>query len=105
GKLDVDEERAQIIVDELKPLHAALVDSVREVRIHAPKSRLENGGLEELKSALQQFRGRALTYLHLELEDGREAVLLLGDGYRVSPCDAFVAALERVLAPGAVELR
>lgn len=105
GKLDVDEERAQIIVDDLKPLHTALVDSVREVRIRAPKARLENGGLEELKSALQQFRGRSLTYLHLELEDGREAVLLLGDDYRVSPSDAFVAALERVLSPGAVELR
>src|SRR5262249_39758688 len=33
GKLDVDEERAQIILDELRPLGAALTEAVREVRI------------------------------------------------------------------------
>ena len=33
GKLDVDDERAQIILDELRPLGVALIDAVREVRI------------------------------------------------------------------------
>jgi DNA polymerase III subunit alpha len=105
GKLDVDEERAQIIVDELRPLGAALIDSVREVRIRTPRSRLENGGLDALKAALARYRGRSLTYLHLGLDDGREAVLLLGDGYRVAPTDAFIADIEQILSPGAVELR
>jgi DNA polymerase-3 subunit alpha len=105
GKLDVDEDRAQIIVDELRPLHEALVDSVREVRIRAPRERLSNGGLEELRGALERHPGRSLTYLHLALGDGCEAVLLLGDSFRVSPTDAFVADIERVIAPGAVELR
>ena len=38
GKLDVDEERAQIILDELKTLDAALLASIREVRIRTPKA-------------------------------------------------------------------
>ncbi|MGH7778813.1 MAG: DNA polymerase III subunit alpha [Candidatus Binataceae bacterium] len=105
GKLDVDEDRAQIIIDEIRPLSAALVESVREVRLRAPKARLDNGGLDALKAALSRHRGNSLTYLHLGLDDGREAVLILGDGFRVSPTDAFVADMEQVLAPGAVQLR
>jgi DNA polymerase-3 subunit alpha len=105
GKLDVDDERAQIILESLAPLDAALLDSVREVRIKAPLARLDNGGLDALKAMLARYRGKSMTYLHLGLDDGREAVVLLGDSYRVSPTDSFVAEVERILAPGAVELR
>jgi DNA polymerase-3 subunit alpha len=105
GKLDVDEDRAQIIVDEIRPLGAALLDSVREVRIRAPRSRLENGGLDALRSALERFRGKSVTYLHLGLDDGREAVLLLGDSFRVTPNEQFLAEIEQMLSPGSVELR
>ena len=105
GKLDVDDERAQIILDELRPLSSALLDSYREVRVRAPRNRLENGGLEALKAAITRYRGKSLMYLHLGLDDGREAVLLLGDDFRVTPTDALVAELEKLLSPGAVELR
>src|SRR5579885_3055613 len=105
GKLDVDEERAQIILDELRPLSTALLESYREVRLHAQRSRLENGGLEALKAALSRYRGKSVTYLHLGLDDGREAVLLLGDDFRVTPSDEFVAEVEKLIAPGAVELK
>ena len=105
GKLDVDDERAQIILDELRPLDSALVDSMREVRIRAPMDRLANGGLDALKAMLARYRGNSMTYLHLGLDDGREAVMLLGDGYRVTPTETFVAEIEQMLAPGSVELR
>jgi DNA polymerase-3 subunit alpha len=105
GKLDVDEERAQIIVDEIRPLGAALLDSVREVRIRVPRSRLENGGLDALRGALERYRGKSLTYLHLGLDDGREAVLLLGDTFRVTPNEHFLAEIEEMFLPGSVELR
>jgi hypothetical protein len=105
GKLDVDDERAQIILESLAPLDSALLDSIREVRITAPMSRLENGGLDALKAMLARYRGRSMTYLHLGLDDGREAVILLGDSYRVTPTGPFVAELEQIFAPGAVELR
>ncbi len=105
GKLDVDDERAQIILEGLTPLDSALLDSVREVRITAPMSRLENGGLDALKSMLARYRGKSMTYLHVGFEDGREAVMLLGDTYRVTPTDSFIAELEQLLPPGSVELR
>jgi DNA polymerase-3 subunit alpha len=105
GKLDVDDERAQIIIESLVPLDSALVESVREVRIKAPLNRLDNGGLDALKQKLSQYRGRSLTYLHLGLDDGREAVMLLGDSYRVTPTESFVSEMEQILTPGAIELR
>ena len=91
GKLDVDDERAQIILDDLRPLTVALTDSVREVRIRAPRARMVNGDLERLKELLRRHSGQSLTYLHLGFDDGREAIFLLGDDYRVAPTEAFVA--------------
>ncbi|MDO8431749.1 MAG: DNA polymerase III subunit alpha [Candidatus Binatus sp.] len=105
GKLDVDDERAQIIIESLVPLDSALVESVREVRIRAPLSLLDNGGLDALKNKLSQYRGKSLAYLYLGLDDGREAVMLLGDSYRVTPTESFVADLEQILSPGSIELR
>jgi DNA polymerase-3 subunit alpha len=105
GKLDVDEERAQIILDQLRPLGAALTEAVREVRIRAPRGRIANGELTRIKELLRRHSGQSLIYLHLDFEDGREAIFLLGDTYRVSPTEDFVAELEQMLAPGSVELR
>jgi len=105
GKLDVDDERAQIILEGLTPLDSALLDSIREVRITAPMSRLENGGLDALKTTLARYHGKSMTYLHVNFADGREAVMLLGDPYRVTPTNSFITELEQILPPGSVELR
>jgi len=104
GKLDIDDERAQIIIDELRPLNSALLDAVREVHIRADRGLLEGPLLGEFKDALRRHGGRAITYLHLGLE-GREAVFILGDSFRVTPNDAFVAEVERILEPDAVTMR
>ncbi len=105
GKLDVDDERAQIIVDELRPLGVALTEAVREVRIRAPRERLANGEMGQLKELLRRYPGTSITYLHLGFDDGREAVFLLGDGYRVAPTEGFVAEVEQLLAANSVQLR
>ncbi len=105
GKLDVDEERAQIILDDLRPLNSALIAAVREVHLHTQRERLENGSLDELKTVLARHNGRALAYLHLGMDNGREAVFMLGDNFRVAPDDAFVAEVERVLETDCVTLR
>ncbi len=105
GKLDVDDERAQIIVDDLRPIATALTEAVREVRIRAPRTQLANGDMDRLKDLLRRHTGASLTYLHLGFDDGREAVFLLGDGFRVAPTENFVSELESLLAPNAVSLR
>jgi DNA polymerase III subunit alpha len=105
GKLDVDDERAQIIVDELRPLGVALTEAVREVRIRAPRERLANGEMGQLKELLRRYPGTSITYLHVGFDDGREAVFLLGEGYRVAPTEGFVAEVEHLLAANAVQLR
>ena len=61
--------------------------------------------LDQLRDTISKFPGKSMTYLHLNVEGGREAVLLLSDRFRVTPTEAFVAAIEQVLAPGSVELR
>jgi DNA polymerase-3 subunit alpha len=105
GKLDVDDERAQIIIDELRPLTVALTDAVREVRIHAPRARMVDGDLERLKELLRRYSGQSITYLHLGLDDGNEAIFLLGEDYKVAPTEAFLAEISALLTPDAVLLR
>jgi DNA polymerase-3 subunit alpha len=105
GKLDIDEERAQILLDELKPLSVVMVDSVREVHIRAPKAHFDEASLADLKALFARYGGGCPIYLHLELDAAREAIFLLGNDFRVAPTDSFVGEVERMLAPGAVELR
>ncbi len=105
GKLDIDEERAQILLDELKPLSVVMVDSVREVHIRAPRTGFDEGSLANLKALLGRYGGGCPIYLHLELDTAREAIFLLGNDFRVAPTEGFVGEVERMLAPGAVELR
>ena len=95
GKLDVDDERAQIILDDLRRWIPRC--SIRFARCESRRrAALENGGLDALKEMLRGYRGKSMTYLHLGLDDGREAVLLLGDSYRVTPTDTFVAEMEQI---------
>jgi DNA polymerase-3 subunit alpha len=105
GKLDVDEERAQIILEDLRPLPVALADSIREVHIRAPKSRLDDATVVRFRELLARHSGRGLVYLHLGLDDDQEAVFLLADQLRVCPTEAFVAEVGRVLSADAIELR
>jgi DNA polymerase III subunit alpha len=105
GKLDVDDERAQIIVDELRPLGTALTETVREVWIRAPRDSIANGELARIKQLVKRHSGQSLIYLQLDFEDGREATFLLGDRYRVTPTESFVAEVDEILTPSSVELR
>jgi DNA polymerase III subunit alpha len=105
GKLDVDDERAQIIVDELRPLGTALTETVREVWIRAPRDSIANGELTRIKQLVKRHSGQSLIYLQLDFEDGREAIFLLGDRYRVTPTESFVAEVDEILTPSSVELR
>ena len=106
GKLDVDEERAQLILEELRTLDSALLGSVREVHIRAPKARLaEQTTLSALKDVLGRHAGKCLTYLHIGLDGEQEAIFLLGDSFRVAPNDSFVSEVEHMLDSGAVDLR
>ena len=105
GKLDIDEERAQILLDDLKPLSVVMVDSVREVHIRAPKTRFDEGSLANLKALFGRHWGGCPIYLHLELDQAREAIFLLGNDFRVAPTEVFVGEIEQMFAPGAVRIK
>jgi DNA polymerase-3 subunit alpha len=106
GRLDVDDERAQIILDDVKTLDAALSGTIREVHIGATRLQLEGDKVAGLKEIISRHTGRCLTYLHLAIGDDQEAIILLGDNFRVTPCEQLVLEIQRLLAsPAAVELR
>src|SRR5258708_2028700 len=68
GTLEVDDERAQIILESLVPLDSALLYSIRAVRITAPISRLENGGLDPPNTKLARHPSKPITHLPLDFQ-------------------------------------
>ena len=106
GKLDIDEERAQILLDDLRPLSVVMVDSVREVHIRAPKTRAGRRIVGKSQGIVwPACAADARSICIWSWIQAREAIFLLGNDFRVAPTEGFVGEFEQMFAPGAVELR
>ncbi len=105
GKLDLDEERAQIVLDELVSLSAALEQAVREAHIFTRKDRLDAAKIERFAGVLSRNPGRCRAFLHVALESNEEAVFELGENFKLHPSPDLVQELKLALGTAAVELR
>jgi len=105
GKLDLDEERAQIVLDELVPLSAALEQAVREAHIFARKDGLNAAKIERFARLLSRNPGRCRAFLHVVLESNEEAIFELGENFKLQPSPELVQELKQTLGAVGVELR
>jgi DNA polymerase-3 subunit alpha len=105
GALDVDEDRCQIIADELVPLESVAKDEVSQVHIQVPSDVTTKEDLLALRSVLTQHQGGCRAFLHLLRPDHRETVIALPKGLRVAPTRAMLSALEGVFGGGVASFR
>jgi DNA polymerase-3 subunit alpha len=105
GKLDLDEERAQIILDELVPLSEALEQSIREAHIFTRKERLDAAKIARFAEIFARNPGRCRAFLHVALETDEEAVFELGESFKLHPSPDLMTELKLALDAAAVELR
>ncbi len=105
GTLDVDEDRCQIIVEEIRALAEARQKSAKQVHLQLPADRVSEEQLLRLRETLAQFRGSCPAYLHVIVPGKSEAVIELPESLRVAPSEAMLDAVEKLLGSGVAMLR
>src|SRR5579875_2020170 len=104
GKLDLDEERAQIILDDLVPLRVALAQAVREAHVFARRERIDQAKISYLAELLAKNPGHCRTFLHLILDSDEEAIFELGERFRLEPSPELLQEVKQALGGCSVEL-
>ena len=99
GTLEVGDERAQIIADEVVLLVEEREHTVQEVHFALRADNVDEGGLRSLRSALEQHSGSCPAFLHLLLPDRTETIIELPE-LRVAATDGMVDAVEQLFGAG-----
>jgi DNA polymerase III subunit alpha len=105
GVLDVDEERFQIIADEVVPLESVATEEVQQIHIQVPSDVTTKEDLLALREVLQQHQGNCRAFLHLMRPDYSETVIALPHGLNVAPSRSMLVAIERLFGSGVASFR
>ncbi|MBM4255541.1 MAG: DNA polymerase III subunit alpha [Deltaproteobacteria bacterium] len=105
GTLDVDEDRCQVIANEVVPLESVATNEVKQVHIQVPADVATREDMVALKDVLQQHLGNCQTYLHLLRPDYTETIIALPQDLSVAPTRAMLVAVERLFGSGVASFR
>jgi DNA polymerase-3 subunit alpha len=94
-----------ILLNEVKPLAEAVRSDTRAIAIRVRAERTRASDLTSLARVLSAAKGTCPVALHVSFADGAEAVLTLGDGWRVDVGDALLSGIERIFGEQVAELR
>ncbi len=105
GSLDADEDRCQIIANEIVPLDSVAKDEVEQVHIQVPADITTKEDLVALKTVLTEHQGQCHTFLHLLRPDHSETVISLPEQLKVAPTEAMLTAVEQLFGSGVASFR
>jgi len=105
GVLDLDEDRCQIIADEVQPLEAVATEEVKQIHIQVPSDVTTKEDLFALREVLEQHQGYCQAFLHLMRPDYSETVIALPQDLNVAPSRAMLVAIERLFGSGVASFR
>ena len=106
GTLEVvDEERRQIVADEVVPLESVATEEVRQIHIQVPYDVTTKEDLLALRGVLSQHQGTCRAFLHLARPDYSETVIALPHDLSVAPTRAMLVAVERLFGSGVASFR
>ena len=91
GKLDVTEERCQVIADQLVAIDEARAKAIREVQIHIQDTNISREDLVRLGNLLALHRGPCPAYLHIVRERFETRISL--ENYSLDSSTDLVATL------------
>jgi len=105
GKVDVGEDSVKVIASEVFPFDQAMNKLATTVHLRVRSEGLGREDLVALKEIFQDCRGECLAYLHLILPGKREAVIALGDEWKLSSTDQLVRRIRDLLGYEAVSFQ
>jgi DNA polymerase-3 subunit alpha len=103
---DVDAPREPtILLNGARPLAEAVRVETRSISIRVAAERTRPADLTSLARVLAGAKGGCPVALHLRFGDGAEAVLALGESWRVDVGDGLLSGIERIFGEQVAELR
>jgi DNA polymerase-3 subunit alpha len=106
GEEDGDGPREPtILLNDAQPLTDAVRSDTRSIAIRLRAERTSPSHLASLARVLNTAKGTIPVALYLSFGDGAEAVLSLGDAWRVDVGDKLLSGIERVFGEQVAELR
>jgi DNA polymerase III subunit alpha len=100
GKVKDEGEAGQhawrMLLESAVPLAELRKTKTNAVHIHLAADTVRPEQIEALRELLGQIEGKCATVLHVRVPDKAEAIVPLGDQYRVAPNEEFLTKLERL---------
>jgi DNA polymerase-3 subunit alpha len=94
-----------ILISEVQPLADVVRADTRAISIRVPAERTRSADLTSLARVLSAAKGSCPVALCVSFADGREAVLTLGEAWRVDVGDVLLSGIERIFGEQVAELR
>ena len=94
-----------IMLNVVRPLSEAVREGTRSIAIRVRAERTRPADLGSLAKVLAGAKGPCPVALYVSFPDGAEALLTLGDAWRVDVGDGLLSGLERVFGEQVAELR
>jgi DNA polymerase-3 subunit alpha len=103
---DEDAEREPtILLNEVQALSDAVRADTRSMTLRVPVDRARPAHLAGLARVMAAAKGTCPVALHLKFPNGAEAIMPLGEAWRVEVGDALLSGIERVFGEQLAELR
>jgi DNA polymerase-3 subunit alpha len=103
---DVDAPREPtLFVNEAVRLSDSIKNDTKQIAIRLRAERTTDEQLRKMKDVLAKAKGDCPVTLILAMQDGAEALLALGKGFRVEISDEILSGLEKVFGEQVAELR
>jgi DNA polymerase-3 subunit alpha len=94
-----------ILLNGVRPLSEAVRADTRAIAIRLRADRTRPAELSRLAGVLSSAKGQCPVSLTIRLADGAEAVLALGESWRVEVADSLLSGIERIFGEQVAELR
>ena len=94
-----------ILLNAVRPLSEAVRADTRSIAIRVRAERTRPADLAGLQKVMAGAKGNCPVALYVTFSDGAEAVLTLGEAWRVDVGDALLSGIERIFGEQVAELR
>jgi DNA polymerase-3 subunit alpha len=100
GKVDAGDEGAKVIATEISTIEEAVKTPVSSIHFIVDSQRLTNEDIYSLRELLGSYRGNYKGFIHIKSARGGEAVIYLGDKFKLNVCDAIKEKADELLGVG-----
>jgi DNA polymerase-3 subunit alpha len=105
GRVDAGEENTKVIAGEVFTFEEAVKKLTSSVHLRVRSEGLGREDLVAIKEIFQDYRGNCPAYLHLLLPEKREAVIDLGDEWKLNSSEQLVQRMRDLLGYEAVSFQ